>query len=60
MERKSTPMPLPMLKTGQVHVRLNQEQVMEATLCHHPAVQTEIQFPTYLCSSVPLEKCIKM
>lgn len=56
-------MPLPMLKTGQLHARPNTGTSygsLPSALCHHPAVQTDMQFPTHLCSSVPLEKCMKM
>lgn len=63
MERKSIPMSLPMLKTGQLHSRLNTGTSygsLPSALYHHPAVQTDMQLPTYLCSSVPLEKCMKM
>lgn len=56
-------MPLPMPKTGQLHTRLNtgiSNGNLPSALCHHPAVQTEMQLPTYICSSVPLEKFMKM
>ena len=42
MKRKSVSMPLPMLKTGHLHVRLNTEtsyRSLPSPLCHHPAVQ---------------------